>query len=91
MRFDSPQRGIENIKYKGKFYSEWKAEFEVFSDKKISGQFRFKSGDQRIRMGGREIARARIQSLFDFIDAIKCTKRTMVDDHCKAQRSHKFV
>ena len=34
MRFDSPQRRIEKIKYKGKFQSRWKAEFEVFSNKK---------------------------------------------------------
>ena len=37
------------------------------------------------------MARARIQSLFNFIDAIKYTKSTMVDDPCMAQWSHKFV
>ena len=42
-------------------------------------------------MGGRQVARARIQSLFNLIDAIKYTKSTMVDDHCAAQWSHKFV
>ena len=42
-------------------------------------------------MGGRKVARARIQSLFNFIDAIKYTKSTMVDDHCTAQWSLKFV
>ena len=70
MRFDPPQRRIEKIKHKGKFQSKWKAEFEAFSNKKISGRpkFHFKSGDQRTRMGGREAARARIQSLFNFIE-----------------------
>ena len=91
MRFDSRQRRIEKSKYKGKFQSKWKAEFEAFSNKKNSGQFHFKSGGQRNRMGGREVARARIQSLFNFIDAIKYTKSTMVDDPCTAQWSHKFV
>ena len=42
-------------------------------------------------MGGREVARARIQSLFNFIDAIKYTKSTMMDDPCTARWSHKFV
>ena len=34
MRFDSSQRGIKKIKYKGKFESKWKVAFEVFSNKK---------------------------------------------------------
>ena len=58
---------------------------------KNSGQFPFKSGDQRTRMGGRKAARARIQLLLNFIHAIKYTKSTMVDDPCTAQWSHKFV
>ena len=37
------------------------------------------------------MARARMQSLFNLIDGIKYTKSTMGDDHCTAQRSHKFV
>ena len=45
----------------------------------------FKSGDQRIRMGGREVARATIRLLFNFIDAIKYTKPKMVDDACITQ------
>ena len=36
MRFDSLQRGIEKTKYKGKFQSKWKAEFEVFSNKQVT-------------------------------------------------------
>ena len=37
------------------------------------------------------MARARIQSLLNFIDAIKYTKSTMVDDPCTAQWSPKSV
>ena len=37
------------------------------------------------------MARARIQLLFGFINAIKYIKDTMVDDHCMAHWSHKFV
>ena len=37
------------------------------------------------------MARARIQPLFDFINAIKYTKSAMVDDHCMAHWSHKYV
>ena len=33
MRWDSPQRGVDKIKYKGKFQNKGKAEFEVFSNK----------------------------------------------------------
>ena len=39
-------------------------------------------------MGGWEAARARIQSLFHFVDTIKYT---MVNDSCMAQCPHKFV
>ena len=42
-------------------------------------------------MGRCKVAHARIQSLFNFIDAIKYTKSTMVDDPCMAQWSRKFV
>ena len=77
--------------YKGKFQSKWKAEFEVFSNKQIFRSVHFKYGDQRTGMGGRKVARVRIQSLFNFIDAIKYTKSTVVDDPCTAQWSHKFV
>ena len=42
-------------------------------------------------MVGREAARVRIQTLFDFVDAIKYTKSIMVDGHCTAQWSNKFV
>ena len=41
-------------------------------------------------MGVREAARARIQTLLDFIDAIKYIKSTLVNDLCTAQWSHKL-
>ena len=92
MKFDSPQREIEKINYtRANSRTSGKRSLRYLVIRIFSGQFHFKSGDQRTRIGGREAARARIQSLFDFIDSVEYTKSTMMGGYCTAQWSHKFV
>ena len=51
-----PSNGGQKIRYKGKFYSECKEEFDVFSDKIFSGEIPSTTGDQRARTGALEVA-----------------------------------
>ena len=56
--------------------------------KKFSGQFIL---NMEIKEPEWEVGRWAAPGLFNFIDAIKYTKSTMMDDPCMAQWSHKFV